>query len=212
VVDEAQNLPHRTLEELRMLSNYQQDGKALLQSFLLGQPELKRTLQRNDMEQVRQRIIAGYHLRPLNREELQAYIEHRLEVVDWDNDPALTEAAFDVIYEATGGVPRRINNLCDRLLLFGALEELHGIEGDNVQAVVDEMADEYAKSEGGDVDDFPGGVERPAAWGGGDAETRIAALEAEVVRLRSSLNKTRRAVKQALLLQLQADDDEDEDL
>ena len=78
-----------------MLSNYQQDGKALLQSFLLGQPELKDTLQRNDMEQVRQRIIAGYHLRPLNRDELQAYVEHRLEVVGWARDPEITDAAFD---------------------------------------------------------------------------------------------------------------------
>lgn len=212
VVDEAQNLPHRTLEELRMLSNYQQDGKALLQSFLLGQPELKRTLQRNDMEQVRQRIIAGYHLRPLTREELQAYVEHRLEVVGWANDPVLTEAAFDVIYESTGGVPRRINTLCDRLFLFGALEELHAIEGENVQAVVEEMSDEYGKTTDGDVDDFAGGVPVTGQLRGGDADARLAALEVEVARLRSSLNKTRRAVKQALLMQLQSDDDEDDDL
>ena len=77
VVDEAQNLPPRSIEELRMLSNYQEDGRALLQSFLLGQLELKQTLQSAGMEQVRQRIIAGYHLRPLDRQELQAYIEHR---------------------------------------------------------------------------------------------------------------------------------------
>lgn len=211
VVDEAQNLPHRTLEELRMLSNYQQDGKALLQSFLLGQPELKRTLQRDDMEQVRQRIIAGYHLRPLNREELQAYVEHRLEVVGWDNDPVLTDDAFDVIYESTGGVPRRINTLCDRLFLYGALEELRSIEGRNVQAVVDEMSDEYGKTTAGDVDDFGGGVAGVAGLGGGDAESRLAALENEVLRLRASLNKTRRAVRQALLMQLQGDEDEDDD-
>ena len=78
VIDEAQNLSKRAVEELRMLSNYQEGGQALMQSFLLGQVELKRTLQGPGMEQVRQRIIAGYHLRPLGQDELQHYIEHRL--------------------------------------------------------------------------------------------------------------------------------------
>ncbi len=78
VVDEAQNLPARSVEELRMLSNFQVDNRALVQTFLLGQEEFKRTLQSSGMEQFRQRIIASYHLEPLSADETEKYIKHRL--------------------------------------------------------------------------------------------------------------------------------------
>ena len=214
VVDEAQNLPQRSIEELRMLSNYQEDGQALLQSFLLGQLELKQTLQGPGMEQVRQRIIAGYHLRPLDRQELQAYVEHRLALVGWRNDPSISDGAFDAIFAATGGVPRRVNNLCDRLLLFGSLEEVHEIEDSHVQTVVEEMAQEVGHSESQVGDEpTPSAAPQPAAQADvarpADLEGRVAYLEQEVQHLRSALSKNRRMLKQAIMLHMDADEDDD---
>lgn len=209
VVDEAQNLPPRSIEELRMLSNYQDDGQALLQSFLLGQLELKQTLQRPGMEQVRQRIIAGYHLRPLDRQELQAYVEHRLGLVGWRNDPAISEAAFDAMFTATGGVPRRVNNLCDRVLLYGSLEELHELDDTHVQGVVEEMAHEFGNAEHElekRAAPSPDEVRQRAV--ARQLEGRVAALEQELQQVKSTLARTRRLVKQAIVLQMDEDDDE----
>ena len=211
VVDVAQNLPPRSIEELRMLSNYQEDGRALLQSFLLGQLELKQTLQSAGMEQVRQRIIAGYHLRPLDRQELQAYIEHRLSLVGWRNDPVISDGAFDAMFSATGGVPRRVNNLCDRLLLFGSLEELHTLEGSQVEMVVEEMAQEVGQNHTEGPDEFVVSAHRQptAAADSSHLESRVAVLEREVQQLRSALSKNRRMLKQAIVLQMDTDDEED---
>ena len=194
-----------------MLSNYQEDGRALLQSFLLGQMELKQTLQGPGMEQVRQRIIAGYHLRPLNREELQAYIEHRLALVGWRNDPKISDAAYDAIYSATGGVPRRVNSLCDRLLLLGSLEEVHEIEDSHVQTAVEEMAQEVGHSEGQIEDPMvaPAVAPQPAPAHSADLERRVAQLEQEVQHLRSASSKNRRMLKQAIMLHMDADDDDE---
>jgi general secretion pathway protein A len=210
VVDEAQNLPRRSIEELRMLSNYQEDGQALLQSFLLGQLELKHTLQGQGMEQVRQRIIAGYHLRPLDRQELQAYIEHRLALVGWQNDPKITDKAFDAIFSSTAGVPRQVNTLCDRLMLFGSLEELHTIEDSHVQTVFEEIAQESGQGPIAEEEMTRPRGPRPDSTDAAPAsmESRVAHLEREVQQLRLSLSKTRRLVKQAILLQM--DDDEDD--
>lgn len=123
VVDEAQNLGKSALEELRMLSNLQSGSKPLLQSFLVGQPELKDILRSADMLQLQQRVIAAYHLGPLDAEDTKNYIEHRLRVVGWQGRPAITDEAYEEIHRQTGGVPRRINVFCDRLLLVGYLEE-----------------------------------------------------------------------------------------
>ncbi|MCU7915608.1 MAG: XrtA-associated ATPase [Candidatus Thiodiazotropha sp. (ex Gloverina cf. vestifex)] len=144
VVDEAQNLPARSVEELRMLSNFQVDNRALVQTFLLGQEEFKRTLQSPGMEQVRQRIIASYHLEPLSPDETEKYILHRLQLVDWQEDPTFDEGVFRMIYEFTGGVPRRINAMCDRLMLYGCLEELHHLEKDAVLSVMQELEQEVS--------------------------------------------------------------------
>jgi general secretion pathway protein A len=208
VVDEAQNLPQRAIEELRMLSNYQVDGQALLQSFLLGQLELKQTLQAPGMEQVRQRIIAGYHLRPLDRQEVQAYIEHRLSLVGWREDPVISDAAIDVIYENSGGVPRKVNTLCDRLLLFGSLEEMHRFDPEQVQVVVEEMNQEFGgrSTEAASQRSSQIHQELPRPVG---VEDRIALLEQEVQQLRTSLARTRRLVKQAIMLQMDVEDEED---
>jgi len=142
IVDEVQNMPKRSLEELRMLSNYQDQGKPLFQSFLVGQQQFKRIINRADMEQLKQRVIASYHLDPLDKDDVQKYIEYRLERVGWQNDPEFDAAAHKKIYQFTEGVPRRINIFCGRLLLHAALEGLHTITEHTVNDVIEEFADE----------------------------------------------------------------------
>lgn len=124
VVDEAQNLLPQTLEELRMLSNFQNDNRPLLQTFLLGQPEFRRTLLGSQMQQLRQRVIATYHLGPLDLVETKAYIEHRLQKAGWNGNPAFQEEVFEMIHNFSAGIPRKINMFCDRLLIMGCLEAL----------------------------------------------------------------------------------------
>ena len=142
VVDEAQNLTARAVEELRMLSNFQLGDRALLQSFLIGQPELREMMQRPQMQQLRQRIIASYHLGPLDKAETRAYIEHRLHHVGWKDDPQFEAACFDLIHALTGGIPRRINTLCNRLLLAAFLAERHVLTEGDVQSIAGEIRDE----------------------------------------------------------------------
>lgn len=142
VVDEAQNLTPRAIEELRMLSNFQLGDQALLQSFLIGQPELRQMMQAPEMQQLRQRVIASYHLGPLDRNETAAYIEHRLTHVGWHGDPGFNPAALDLIHSVSGGIPRRINTLCNRLLLAGYLAEKHSFGAVDVEAIAREIRDE----------------------------------------------------------------------
>ncbi|MEM1193187.1 MAG: XrtA/PEP-CTERM system-associated ATPase [Pseudomonadota bacterium] len=144
VVDEAQNLPSRTIEELRMLTNINHRGTPLFQVFLVGQPEFRQTLARADMEQLRQRVIASYHLQALDRDETRDYIDYRLSVVGRTEHPAFTEEAFDAIHRHTDGVPRRINALCTRLLLFCALEDRTLINSRVVASVAAELAHEVS--------------------------------------------------------------------
>jgi general secretion pathway protein A len=143
IVDEAQNLPAGSVEELRMLSNFQHDGKPLVQIFLLGQQEFRATLLSEGFEQLRQRVIATYHLNLLSEEETKTYIEHRLVVAGWDNNPTISDEAHQLIYKFCEGVPRRINNVCDRLLLFAFLEELTEIDSAVVESVSNEIGTEF---------------------------------------------------------------------
>src|SRR5215831_2733113 len=142
LVDEAQNLTPRAVEELRMLSNFQVGDQALLQSFLVGQPELRRIMQSPGMQQFRQRVIASYHLGPLDRNETQGYIEHRLSHVGWKGDPQIESAAYDAIFAFTAGIPRRVNLVCNRLMLAGFIGEMHVLTADDVETVVGEIKDE----------------------------------------------------------------------
>ena len=168
LVDEAQNLPLETIEELRMLSNFQHAGKPLLQSFLLGQAELQPILRAPNMEQFRQRIVASCHLAPLNLEETCAYIQYRLEHAGCKRSDLFTDTAFDAIFTFTKGVPRKINTLMDRVLLFGFLEELESFNVDNVKAVIDEVQEEMFTPEGGgeNVEAEPAGNEQAAQSSG----------------------------------------------
>ena len=146
LVDEAQNLPAETVEELRMLSNFQLDNKPLIQSFLLGQEELKAIIQAPDMEQFRQRIIASAHLKPLSSDEVKDYILHRLHQANCNNNELFTNNALKLIHEKTLGVPRKINIFVDRLFLFAFLEELTQINSEAVNTVAEEMEIELTGS------------------------------------------------------------------
>ncbi|MDX1251055.1 MAG: AAA family ATPase [Gammaproteobacteria bacterium] len=193
MVDEAQNIPPRALEELRMLSNFQSGEKALLQSFLLGQEEFRHILQSDGLEQLRQRVIAAYHLNPLDADETRAYIEHRLRMAGWTADPAFSEGAYTAIHEATGGIPRRINTFCDRLLLYGFLEEIHTIDEKAVAAVAEELRQEVPRTQGSVARH-----ERIASTGG-TVERRLAALEESVQTLQESIHQELGLIRRAVL-------------
>ena len=153
IVDEAQNLTPRAVEELRMLSNFQLETHALLQSFLVGQPEFRRTMQSPHMLQLRQRVIAACHIGPLDAEETRGYIEHRLKCVGWTDKPQFQPECFQVIYHATGGIPRRINALCDRLLLSGFIGSKTTFGRTDVDEVAREIRDEsFAGPSGADAE------------------------------------------------------------
>jgi general secretion pathway protein A len=213
VVDEAQDLPPASLEELRMLANFQVQGRSIFQSFLLGQDELRQTLQRPGMEQLRQRTIASYHLDPLSSEDTRAYIEYRLKLVGWNDDPSLDQGVFDRIFELTEGVPRRINALCDRLFLFGCIEERHSLAREDVELVAKEMNDEVGpvnepapeplREPVGDEprDEVSADIAKDAVLPG-DAAERIARLEQEVARLKQIVQHERKLLRKAVLLQL----------
>ncbi|MFT4938902.1 MAG: general secretion pathway protein A [Paraglaciecola sp.] len=158
LVDEAQNLPLETIEELRMLSNFQAGGKPLLQSFLLGQEELQPILRAPNMEQFRQRIVASCHLAPLTDSETQAYIEYRMQQAGWSGTELFSAGAYDRIFQFTHGVPRKINTLMDRILLYGFLEELETLNEEAVENVVKEVADEMFQPQ-----DNPVAEETPVA-------------------------------------------------
>ena len=129
IVDESQNLPVDALEELRMLSNFQLGGQALLQIFLLGQPEFRDMLENsNQLEQLRQRVIAHHHLDPMSAEEIEPYITHRLSKSGWSGRPKITSNVFRLLFAETNGVPRKINTLMSRVLLMGSIEQAELID------------------------------------------------------------------------------------
>jgi general secretion pathway protein A len=224
VVDEAQNLSIAALEELRMLSNFQSGAQAPLQSFLLGQPQFRATLASPDLDQLRQRVIASYHLGPLAPGEIRAYVEHRLKASGWSGDPALAPDLFAALHRATAGIPRRINTLCSRLFLLGYLEELHRLDAGHVARVADELRAEleYAPSAPYSVadDEVAAGPPDPpppmqeATAGAApallapsaerdaprdtDLEQRIAALETEFEAQRVALDRQARWMRQAI--------------
>ncbi|MEG3082544.1 AAA family ATPase [Sphingomonas sp. PB2P12] len=136
IVDEAQALPISALEELRMLSNFQAGGHALLQIVLLGQPEFRDRLHGSDrLEQLRQRVIAIHHLDPMEEDEVSDYLAHRLSVVGWTGNPDFADDAFGAFYTGSAGVPRRLNMLAGRVMLHAAIEDLTVIDAAVVRAV-----------------------------------------------------------------------------
>jgi len=142
IVDEAQNMPADTLEELRMLSNVNADKDQVLQIILVGQRELRETLQRPDMVQFAQRIGVDYHLEPLDAEETSDYIRHRCKTAGGTAE-LFSDQACQLIHRYSGGIPRLINLLCDTALVYGYAEQRDRVDA----ALVEEVAQE--KQQGG---------------------------------------------------------------
>mgnify|MGYP006271165357 CR=1 FL=1 len=142
VVDEAQDVSVSAMEELRLLTNIQERGRPLLQIFLLGQPELRDLILSPALEQVHQRIVAACALRPLQEDETEAYVRHRLEVVGWRGDPAISRAVYPLVHRFSEGIPRRINLICSRLFLHCAVEQRHKITVSDMREALGELQGE----------------------------------------------------------------------
>lgn len=140
IVDEAQNLDALMLEELRVLSNINADKHLVLQTILVGQPELRETLRRADLRQLAQRIGADYHLPALTLQDARLYVRHRLTVAG--GDPGLIDtAAIDLVWTRSGGVPRLVNQLCDTALVYGFADQRERIDLELMAQVVKDRAD-----------------------------------------------------------------------
>ena len=191
IVDEAQNLSFAALEELRMLSNIVIDRTMAFQSFLLGQPQFRANLGSPELEQLRQRVTAAYHLGPLSEADTRAYIEHRLRRAEWKGDPSFTEDCFPLIHQHTGGVPRQINTLCSRLLLFGFLEQLHTLTANAVEKVANDLREEIAEI----------GTPAPVigGWPEPDGKAALVSQIAErIAVLEDTVQKHERVIKRAI--------------
>jgi general secretion pathway protein A len=177
IVDEAQALSPSALEELRMLSNITDGSRALLQTILLGQPQLRQIMASPDLDQLRQRVLASYHLSGLSREETHAYVEHRMQAVGWSGTPTWEGEALDLVHDYSGGIPRRINRLCSRILLGGALEQCQQLTSSMVEATAQELED--------DLGGQPGPEARQPA-----ADLRLQAALAELASRLEALERT----------------------
>jgi general secretion pathway protein A len=185
IVDEAQSLAVSALEELRMLSNFTRQGRALIQILLLGQPEFRDRVNFDPgLEQLRQRVIASHHLGAMGVEEVGLYISHRLRIAGWQGRPGFDEAAFAAIHRHTGGVPRRVNQLASRLMLFASVEQAEMIDEEAVESVASDMAADRPPARNDGVLPFrpasaPAAVHRaePVAADETAYDARLAALE-----------------------------------
>ena len=148
IVDEAQNLSKKVLEEIRMISGIETHKEKVLRIILAGQPELKDTLDAPSLKQLVQRVRLRFHIGPLDRREMREYIERRLEVAG-RGDPLFSDDSFEVVYRYTGGVPRLINTLCDTALLCAFAEEKKNIEAADILAAARELDwQEHASTSG----------------------------------------------------------------
>ncbi|WP_455207528.1 AAA family ATPase [Kaarinaea lacus] len=142
MIDEAHNLSIKSLTELSMLSNFQIDEKPLMQCFLLGQDPLEEKLNIPELVHLKQRVLASTRLENLDQQETREYVMHRLLKSGWDNNPIIRDTAFALIYYYTQGIPRKINSLCNRVLLQSYLDDRHDIGADLVQQVIEELQEE----------------------------------------------------------------------
>jgi putative secretion ATPase (PEP-CTERM system associated) len=161
IVDEAQNLTQQAVEELRMLSNFQFETQGLLQSFLIGQPEFRNIMQSPHMQQLRQRVLAACHIGPMDQDETRGYVEHRLKCAGYKGKPLFDGEAYAALFKVSGGVPRRINLLCDRILLSGFLGGKAKFKAADVEKLASELNEETL-SPGVAQQDPPDVVESPS--------------------------------------------------
>ncbi|MFC1658420.1 ExeA family protein [Candidatus Omnitrophota bacterium] len=142
IIDEAQNLDMKTLEEVRMLSNLETEREKLIQIVLLGQPELEDILESKELEQLRQRVAVYFHIFPLNSNQTEDYIRHRLTIAGLNGNGSglmFNDKALKSIHNHSGGVPRLINSICDRALLTGYINEKWQISEDVINEVAKEL-------------------------------------------------------------------------
>jgi type II secretory pathway predicted ATPase ExeA len=183
-VDEAQNLPVESLEELRMLSNFQNAATPMIQILLLGQPEFRTMLNTPALEQLNQRVIASHHLTGMDVEEVAAYLNHRMAIVGWHGRPHFLTDAVTSIHEATNGIPRLINHVAARALLLAGLEQSDKIDAQTIAMVEAELAHEAPRE-----------IEKELATliaagpAGLDAAARLAMLEAQVSEQDAALRR-----------------------
>jgi general secretion pathway protein A len=142
VIDEAQNLEPTVLEQIRLISNLETETDKLIQIVLAGQPELGRLLEKPELRQLAQRITVRYHLRPMDFEDVQAYIGHRMTVAGCGRAVYFTTSALKRIFRYSGGIPRMINIVCDRALLIGYAEEHREISGRLIRSAINEVSRE----------------------------------------------------------------------
>ncbi len=225
IVDEAQNLPKESLEELRMLSNFEKNGKIIFQTFLVGQKELRHTIFARDMDQFKQRIVSAFQLKPLNAIQTKEYILFRLDKAGWDHNPEFDDV-FQKIHEYTGGVPRKINTLCDRVLFYGYSSELDVINTESVgkvifeleeemiedvesfKKVVSEMDEQMVGAEGVDEEDFYPILSREQE--DSSLISRINSVEKKLARLQASHRKEKKLLRKTIMIQLDMDDADSE--
>jgi general secretion pathway protein A len=139
IIDEAQNLKFEVLEQIRLLSNLETDRQKLLQIVLLGQPELKEVLARDELRQLRQRILVHYELHPLSSDDVSQYIQHRLSLAGGNGRPSFTRWALRAIHRGSGGIPRVVNNLCDKSLLSAFIRESDEVNYWDVRRAIRDM-------------------------------------------------------------------------
>jgi type II secretory pathway predicted ATPase ExeA len=142
IIDEAQGMDNEALEELRLLTNLLVGNQQLLQVFLVGQEQLRDTVNTPTLEQLRQRLIATTFLEPLDADDTMAYIKHRLQCVNWKGDPLLSTETYPMIQRYSHGIPRRINQICSRLFLHGCIEEKHRLGTADLEIVIGELQQE----------------------------------------------------------------------
>lgn len=183
IVDEAQHLSAAALEDLRLLSNLQAEGRSM-PIFLFGQASLRANLRRPALVTLQQRVVAACHLGAMSAEDTRGYIEYRLSLVGWNADPVIDEGAYDRIFEVTHGIARRINGLCDRLLLAAFLSEHHRIDAEDVDSVVADMAEEFGAEPAGSIA-VPSEIDPDLLSRLASMEHRIEALEASYHDLRA---------------------------